>query len=40
MSEFRIKLEWGKSPRARAPGLNATWARLEIFVHDVPVTKV
>jgi hypothetical protein len=40
MSKFHIELEWEQSPRTSAPELSATWARLAIYVDDVPVTKV
>lgn len=40
MPQFLIKVEWQDSPRARAPELSATWARLEILIDNVPVTKV
>lgn len=40
MSAFRVYFEWEESPHVRTPELNATWARLEMYVDDVPITKV
>ena len=40
MLDFRFQFEWEDSPRVRAPELDATWARLEIYAHDEPITKV
>src|ERR1017187_3018876 len=40
MSDFQLRFEWEESPRVRAPELNATWARLEIYADGEPITKV
>ena len=40
MLDFRFQFEWEHSPRVRAPELDATWARLEIYARDEPITKV
>ena len=40
MLDFRFQFEWEDSPRVRAPELDATWARLEIYARDEPITKV
>jgi hypothetical protein len=40
MAEFRLHFEWEESPRVRTPELAATWARLEIYANQHPVTKV
>jgi len=40
MPDFQFQFEWEDSPRGRAPELDATWARLEIYARDEPITKV
>ena len=40
MAEFRLHFEWEESPRVRTPELAATWARLEIYANEQPITKV
>lgn len=40
MPDFQFQFEWEDSPRVRAPELDATWARLEIYARDEPITKV
>ena len=40
MADFKIQFEWEDSPRARAPELDATWARLEIDIGSESATKV
>ena len=40
MADFKIQFEWEDSPRARAPELDATWARLEINIGSESATKV
>lgn len=40
MTDFQLKFEWEDSPRARAPELDVTWARLEIIVGSQAITKV
>src|ERR1039458_3812421 len=40
MSEFQLRFEWEESPRVRAPELDATWARMEIYAHGDAVTRV
>ena len=40
MSDFKLRFEWEDSPRVRAPELDATWARLEIYADGEPITKV
>ncbi len=40
MASFRFQFEWEDSPRVRTPELAATWARLEIFAAEQPITKV
>jgi hypothetical protein len=40
MPDFRFQFEWEDSPRVSAPELDATWARLEIYAGDEPITKV
>src|SRR4051812_30920387 len=34
-----FRVEWEEAPRVRSPALAATWARLEIWVDDHPVTR-
>lgn len=40
MSEFLINFEWEDPLDANGPELRATWARLEIFINGIPVTRV
>ena len=40
MTDFTIQFEWTEAPRARAPELDATWARLEIHSGSEVITKV
>lgn len=40
MCDFRLQFEWEDSPRARAPELDATWARLEIYADGESITRV
>lgn len=40
MNQLTFDFEWKDPGGARGPELSATWARLEIRVGDVPVTRV
>jgi hypothetical protein len=40
MPDFTIRFEWEEAPRAHAPELNATWARLECGVDEQVITRV